>query len=97
MRHRVAPGVPHVWVIQSQRLSMSGRGLGFKGNFFVTAVFSNYNNIVATYPAPPAPKAAAPAGQPETIAPVTTRELSRQIKREKPDLAGLSRQVRRQV
>ena len=92
-----APGVPHVWVIQSQRLTLSGSGLGFKGVGYITAVFSNYNNVVATYPAPPEAKPAAAPATPVEVAPVTTKELTRQIKRDKPDLSGLSRQVRRQV
>lgn len=97
-----APGVPHAWVVQSQKLAVSFSALGFKGTGFITAVFSNYNHVVPTYPAPPEAKApapvagTAPAGPP-AIAPVTTKELTRQIKREKPDLAGLNRQVRRQV
>jgi len=92
-----APGVPHVWLIQSQRLTLNGSGLGFKGVGYITAVFSNYANVVATYPAPPAVKEAAPASQPAILAPVTTKELTQQIKREKPALSGLNRQVRRQV
>lgn len=97
-----APGAPHAWVVQSQKLTVSFSAFGFKGSGFVTAIFSNYNHVVPTYPAPPevkptAPVAgSAPAGPP-VIAPVTTKELTRQIKREKPNLAGLSRQVKRQV
>ena len=89
-----APGVPHVWVIQSQRLTLSGSGLGFKGVGYVTANFSGYSHVVPTYPAPPDTKA---TEQPAVVAPVTTKELTRQIKREKPDLSGLSSAVRRQV
>jgi len=97
-----APGVPHAWVVQSQKLGVGFSAFGFKGTGFVTAVFSNYNHVVPTYPAPPEAKVAAPvAGSapagPPVVAPVTTKELTRQIKREKPDLAGLNRQVRRQV
>jgi hypothetical protein len=97
-----APGVPHAWVVQSQKLAVSFSALGFKGTGFITAVFSNYNRVIPTYPAPPEVKAAAPvAGSapagPPVIAPVTTKELTRQIKREKPNLSGLNRQVRRQV
>ncbi|MDJ0363606.1 DUF5686 and carboxypeptidase regulatory-like domain-containing protein [Hymenobacter sp. H14-R3] len=97
-----APGVPHAWIIQSQKLAVSFSAFGFKGTGFVTAVFSNYNRVVPTYPAPPEVKAPAPVagGTPvaaPVIAPVTTKELTRQIKRDKPNLAGLSRQVRRQV
>jgi hypothetical protein len=97
-----APGAPHAWVIQSQKLAVGFSAFGFKGTGFVTAVFSNYNRVVPTYPAPPEEKAsapitgAAPAAAP-VIAPVTTKELTRQIKRQKPDLAGLNKQVRRQV
>jgi hypothetical protein len=97
-----APGVPHAWVVQSQKLAVSFSALGFKGTGFITAVFSNYNHVIPTYPAPPEAKVTAPiAGTtpagPPVIAPVTTKELTRQIKREKPNLAGLNRQVRRQV
>ncbi|MVN76835.1 carboxypeptidase-like regulatory domain-containing protein [Hymenobacter sp. HMF4947] len=97
-----APGAPHAWVIQSQQLTVGFSAFGFKGSGYVTAVFSNYNHVVPTYPAPPEAKptppvaGGAPAGPP-VIAPVTTKELTRQIKRQKPDLAGLSKQVRRQV
>ncbi|MGI4870144.1 MAG: DUF5686 and carboxypeptidase regulatory-like domain-containing protein [Janthinobacterium lividum] len=98
-----APGAPHVWVMQSQRLTLSGGGLGFKGMGYITAVFSDYNHVVPTYPAPPAELIAKPAAQTQQpaaapeIAPVTSKELTRQIKRDKPNLAGLNRQVRRQV
>ncbi|RZK40389.1 MAG: carboxypeptidase-like regulatory domain-containing protein [Hymenobacter sp.] len=99
-----APGVPHVWALQSQKLSVNFSAFGFKGSGYATAVFSNYNHVVPTYPAPPeikkTPAVAAPAGQPAAppvVAPVTTKELTRQIKRQKPDLSGLGRQVRRQV
>ena len=101
-----APGVPHVWTLQSQKLSVNFSAFGFKGSGYATAVFSNYNHVVATYPAPPEvkktpataaqPATAQPAAPPE-VAPVTTKELTRQIKRQKPDLSGLNRQVRRQV
>ncbi|MGI4834110.1 MAG: DUF5686 and carboxypeptidase regulatory-like domain-containing protein [Janthinobacterium lividum] len=94
-----APGAPHVWVIQSQRLTLNGSGLGFKGVGYITAVFSGYNNVVPTYPAPPAALAATPAtpAAPADVAPVTTKELTRQIKRARPDLSGLNKQVRRQL
>jgi hypothetical protein len=99
-----APGVPHVWSLQSQKLSVTFSAFGFKGSGYATAVFSNYNHVVATYPAPPeVKKAPATAGTPivaaapPVVAPVTTKELTRQIKRQKPDLSGLSQQVRRQV
>ena len=91
-----APGVPHVWVIQSQRLTLNGSGLGFKGVGYITANFSGYSHVVPTYPAPP-DQPAASSSQPATIAPVTTKELTRQIKRDRPDLSGLERQVSRQV
>ena len=90
-----APGAPHVWLIQSQKLNVTFSALGFKGSGYVTAVFSNYGSVVPTYPAPP--KA--------TPAPVTTerddaplgQETAAQIRRRKPDLSGLNRDVRRQV
>ncbi|WP_151085850.1 DUF5686 and carboxypeptidase regulatory-like domain-containing protein [Hymenobacter baengnokdamensis] len=97
-----APGAPHAWVIQSQKLAVDFSAFGFKGTGYVTAVFSNYNHVVPTYPAPPearplVPAPGSPPGTPPAIAPVTTKELTRQIRREKPNLAGLNRQVRRQV
>jgi hypothetical protein len=104
-----APGVPHVWTLQSQKLSVNFSAFGFKGSGYATAVFSNYNHVVATYPAPPevkktpavaattSPATPAQPAAPPVIAPVTTKELTRQIKRQKPDLAGLNKQVRRQV
>ncbi len=105
-----APGAPWVWIIQSQKLTVGFSALGFKGSGFITAVFSDYNRVVPTYPAPPVELkikneelkngAAGQSGttnQEPVIAPVTTKELTRQIKGEKPDLRGLSQQVRRQV
>jgi len=97
-----APGAPHVWVVQSQKLAVGFSAFGFKGTGFLTAVFSNYNRVIPTYPAPPearpaAPAAGAVAAAPPVVAPVTTKELTRQIRREKPSLAGLGKQVRRQV
>ena len=95
-----APGAPWAWVIQSQKLAVGFSALGFKGTGFITAVFSDYTRVVPTYPAPPAPTPSTAANAPATppaIAPVTTKELTRQIKREKPDLRGLSKQVRQQV
>ncbi|TDN37770.1 hypothetical protein A8B98_02165 [Hymenobacter sp. UV11] len=95
-----APGAPHAWIIQSQKLAVGFSAFGFKGTGFVTAVFSDYSRVVPTYPAPPAPTPSAAANAPTAppaIAPVTTKELTRQIRREKPDLRGLNKQVRRQV
>ncbi|AMR28619.1 hypothetical protein A0257_16945 [Hymenobacter psoromatis] len=97
-----APGAPWAWIIQSQKLTVSFSALGFKGSGFITAVFSDYNRVVPTYPAPPVElKVKSEELRVSTtqapIAPVTTKELTRQIKREKPDLRGLNKQVRRQV
>ncbi|QKG53622.1 DUF5686 and carboxypeptidase regulatory-like domain-containing protein [Hymenobacter sp. BRD67] len=97
-----ASGAPHAWVIQSQKLAVDFSAFGFKGTGYVTAVFSNYDHVVPTYPAPPearplVPAPGSPPSTPPAIAPVTTKELTRQIRREKPNLAGLNRQVRRQV
>jgi hypothetical protein len=100
-----APGVPHVWTLQSQKLSVNFSAFGFKGSGYATAVFSNYNHVAATYPAPPeakktpvtTPAIATQPSAPPVIAPVTTKELTRQIRRQKPDLTGLNKQVRRQV
>ena len=100
-----APGAPWAWIIQSQKLAVSFSALGFKGTGFITAVFSDYNRVVPTYPAAPkewsapepTPTQPGTTQEPVAIAPVTTKELTRQIKRDKPDLSGLSRQVRRRV
>ena len=91
-----APGNPNVWLMQSQQVTANLSGLGFKGSGYITAVLSNYAAVVPTYPTPPvatAPpvvaeaKAEAPAGQ----------ETAAQIRKRKPDLRGLSAQVRKQV
>ncbi|RZK13542.1 MAG: carboxypeptidase-like regulatory domain-containing protein, partial [Hymenobacter sp.] len=44
-----APGVPHVWTLQSQKLSVTFSAFGFKGSGYATAVISNYNRVVPTY------------------------------------------------
>ena len=92
-----APGAPWAWIIQSQKLAVGFSAFGFKGTGFITAVFSDYSRVVPTYPAPPPAATATTAAAPPVTAPVTTKELTRQIKREKPDLRGLSQQVRRRV
>jgi hypothetical protein len=93
-----APGVPHAWVVQSQQATFSFSAFGFKGSGYATGILSDYSRVVPTYPGPPAELTAkAEAASPQSIAPVTTKELTQQIKREKPNLSGLSRQVRRQV
>ena len=90
------PGNPNVWLMQSQQAHANLSGLGFKGAFDITAVLSNYSNVVATYPVPPAPKAAPPVvaeGKDEPLG----QETAAQIRQRKPDLRGLNAQVRRQV
>ena len=92
-----APGNPNVWVMQSEQARAMLSGLGFKGSFDLTAVLSNYANVVATYPTPPIPKAAPPVvAEGKDAAPVG-QETAAQIRKRKPDLRGLNAQVRRQV
>ena len=101
-----APGAAHVWLIQSQKLGLRFSAFGFKGSGYVNAVLSNYSRVVPTYPAPPEKKLAgsseqlAKAGAAPTlatVAPPTSKALTREIRRNKPALAGLSRTVRQQV
>ncbi|MDO7848725.1 DUF5686 and carboxypeptidase regulatory-like domain-containing protein [Hymenobacter sp. M29] len=92
-----APGNPNVWLIQSQQVRATLSGLGFKGSGYINAVLSNYAAVVPTYPAPPEPKAAPPVvADTKPDAPVG-QETAAQIRKRKPDLSGLNRQVRRQV
>ena len=92
-----APGNPNVWLIQSQQVRASLSGLGFKGSGYITAVLSNYAGVVPTYPAPPEPKAAPPVvAEAKPDAPIG-QETAAQIRKRKPDLSGLNRQVRKQV
>ncbi|GAB3743516.1 hypothetical protein GCM10027594_22670 [Hymenobacter agri] len=91
------PGNPNVWLMQSQQARANLSGLGFKGQFDITAVLSNYTGVVPTYPTPPAPKAAPPVvAEGKDAAPVG-QETAAQIRKRKPDLRGLNAQVRRQV
>jgi hypothetical protein len=96
-----APGAPHVWLMQSQKLVVNFSAMGFRGSGYVNVVLSNYNRVVPTYPAPPEVKtlaAATPAGPTvAVVAPTTSKELTQQIKRNKPKLSGLNRAVRQQV
>jgi hypothetical protein len=71
-------------------------GPGFKGSGYLTAVFSNYANVVPTYPAPPKATAPPVAATAKDDAPAP-QETAAQIRRRKPNLSGLSRQVRQQV
>ncbi|UOE35376.1 DUF5686 and carboxypeptidase regulatory-like domain-containing protein [Hymenobacter monticola] len=92
-----APGNPNVWLIQSQQVRASLSGLGFKGSGYINAVLSNYAAVVPTYPAPPEPKAAPPVvAEAKPDAPVG-QETAAQIRKRRPDLGGLNRQVRKQV
>ena len=92
-----APGNPNVWVMQSEQARALLSGMGFKGSFDLTAVLSNYANVVATYPTPPAPKAAPPVVAEGKEAGPVGQETAAQIRKRKPDLRGLNAQVRRQV
>ena len=91
-----APSNANVWLIQSQQITANLSGLGFKGSFYLTAVLSNYANVVPTYPTPPVAKAAPPVVAEGKNAPVG-QETAAQIRKRKPDLSGLNRQVRKQV
>lgn len=88
-----APGNPNVWLIQSQQVTANLSGLGFKGSGYITAVLSNYANVVPTYPTPPVAKAAPPVVAEGPVG----QETAAQIRKRKPDLRGLSAQVRKQV
>ncbi|UYZ61880.1 DUF5686 and carboxypeptidase regulatory-like domain-containing protein [Hymenobacter weizhouensis] len=90
-----APGASHAWVLQSQKVYLSGSGLGFKGNASVNAVLSNYR-VKPTYPAPPPALVAA-----QQAAPAPTdagrRETVADAKQQRPQLRTLSRATRRQA
>jgi hypothetical protein len=92
-----APGPSDVWVIQSQKITVDFTAVGFKGSGYLTAVLSNYK-VTPTYPNRPAPAAAppAPTAQEPPEAPVT-RESVADIRKQKPKLSGLNREVRRQA
>ncbi|WP_310396780.1 DUF5686 and carboxypeptidase regulatory-like domain-containing protein [Hymenobacter sp.] len=91
-----APGNPNVWLIQSQQVRANLSGLGFKGSGYITAVLSNYANVVPTYPAPPTAKAPPVVPEARDDAPAG-QETAAQIRKRKPDLRGLNAQVRKQV
>ena len=92
-----APGNANVWLIQSQQVTANLSGLGFKGSGYINAVLSNYSNVVPTYPTPPVAKAAPPVvAEGKDAAPVG-QETAAQIRKRKPDLRGLSGQVRKKV
>ncbi|MCB2409427.1 DUF5686 and carboxypeptidase regulatory-like domain-containing protein [Hymenobacter lucidus] len=84
-----APGHPQAWIIQSQKVSLSASGLGFKGNGSINAVLSNYR-VTPTYPNPPA-VAATP---PPTNEPAH-RETVAEARQQRPQLRGLTRTMRR--
>lgn len=92
-----APGSPHVWLIQSQQLDFSFSALGFKGSGYLTAVFTNYSNVVPTYPAPPVAKTPPPTVKEGKDDAPKGQETAAQIRKRKPDLSGLNRQVRKQI
>ena len=90
-----APGPSDVWVVQSQKITVNFTALGFKGSGYLTAVLSNYR-VQPTYPNRPAPTTAPPAANEPAEAPIT-RETAADIRRRKPQLSGLNREVRRQT
>ena len=92
-----APGNPNVWLIQSQQVTANLSGLGFKGSGYISAVLSNYSNVVPTYPTPPQAKAAPPVVAEGREAGPVGQETAAQIRRRKPDLRGLNGQVRQRV
>ena len=91
-----APGNPNVWLIQSQQVRANLSGLGFKGSGYVTAVLSNYAAVVPTYATPPVATAPPVVAEGKAEAPIG-QETAAQIRKRKPDLRGLSAQVRKQV
>jgi len=91
-----APGNPNVWLIQSQQVRANLSGLGFKGSGYITAVLSNYANVVPTYPTPPVAKTPPAVPEAKDNAPAG-QETAAQIRQRKPNLRGLSAQVRQQV
>ncbi|UOG75419.1 DUF5686 and carboxypeptidase regulatory-like domain-containing protein [Hymenobacter tibetensis] len=91
-----APGPSDVWVIQSQKITVGFTAFGFKGNGYLTAVLSNYK-VTPTYPNRPAPTVAPPVTANEPADAPITRETAADIRRQKPKLAGLNREVRRQT
>ncbi|WP_303312430.1 DUF5686 and carboxypeptidase regulatory-like domain-containing protein [Hymenobacter sp. BT730] len=90
-----APGRPDIWVLQSQKVNVTGKGMGFKGSGYFNAVFSNYR-VQATYPARPQEKAVPPPTTPEVAGPVR-RETVAEAKKQRPDLRNLKSRVRQQV
>ena len=88
-----APGPSDVWVIQSQKATVSFEALGFKGSGNVTAVLSNYR-VVPTFTTPQ--PVATPPAPPTPDAPIT-RETVAEVKQQKPDLGRLNRQVQQRL
>ena len=91
-----APGNANVWLIQSQQVRANLSGLGFKGSGYVTAVLSNYAAVVPTYATPPVATAPPVVAEGKAEAPIG-QETAAQIRKRRPDLRGLSAQVRKQV
>ncbi|GAB2948600.1 hypothetical protein GCM10027048_11890 [Hymenobacter coalescens] len=87
-----APGAPHVWVMQSQTLTANISAFGFKGNAFLTAIFSQYR-VKPTFPSRPAPAAPAPAPSNEPVHAETVAEARQQ----RPEVRAATRQVKRQA
>ncbi|WP_400192455.1 DUF5686 and carboxypeptidase regulatory-like domain-containing protein [Hymenobacter sp. B81] len=86
-----APNAPHVWVMQSQTLTANLSAMGFKGNAYLTAVFSQYR-VAPTHPNRPVPSAPAPAAPDEPVHAETVAEARQQ----RPAVRALTRQVKRQ-
>lgn len=91
-----APGPSDVWVIQSQKITVGFTAFGFKGSGYLTAVLSNYK-VTPTYLNRPAPTVAPPVAANEPADAPVTRETAADIRKQKPKLAGLNREVRRQT
>ncbi|PJJ48678.1 DUF5686 and carboxypeptidase regulatory-like domain-containing protein [Hymenobacter chitinivorans] len=84
-----APGHPQAWIIQSQKVSLSAGGLGFKGNGTINASLSNYR-VTPTYPdAPVVAPTPPPTNEP------AHRETLAEAKQDRPQLRGLTRTIRR--
>lgn len=91
-----APGAPHVWVMQSQTLTANISAMGFKGNAYLTAVFSQYR-VTPTYPSRPEPAAPAPATpKDEPKEEAAHAETVAEARQQRPAARKISREAKRQ-
>ncbi|AYA38247.1 carboxypeptidase-like regulatory domain-containing protein [Hymenobacter oligotrophus] len=86
-----APNAPHVWLLQTQKLTANYSAFGFKGNAYLTVVFSSYR-VTPTYANRPVPtQAPAPAANEPAHA-----ETVAEARQQRPNVRALTRQVKRQ-